>query len=263
MVLRAWRRALGLLMDAPGDMLRPNLFFTLLLLAVLPVWLLAVALRAPWGLLALLKVLSALWIWMAFSWLCFAEREGLESRTASVKALLVQWWRARAVERALSFLVVGFSLSWIWLAHNFYARLADQSSHAAILAICGNVVVALLGLQLILVQLPHFGISARKKMNWKGEWKAAWLMGLAFIPQCALALMTVILMSGAMAYVVGMHHILGRLLWVPALLLPLFGAGLIAAFFVCLSDEFLARSLGLPAPVSGNTRFREWLRPWK
>jgi hypothetical protein len=265
MVLRAWFRALGLLMDAPGDVLKPNLIFSLLVLAGLPVWLLAVALQAPQALLALLKVLSALWVWMAFSWLCFAQREGLESRAAAagLKGMLVQWWKARAAERALSFLALALLWAWLWLAQAFYGDAAGPGSQSGALAAVGKASVAVLGLLLVLVQMPHFGVSARKKMNWKGEWKAAWLMGLGFIHHCVLALLSVLLMSGALAFVVGMGRLAGRLLWVPALFLPLFGAALIAAFLVCLSDEFLARSLGLPAPGRPSVRLGEWLRPWK
>lgn len=263
MVLRAWRRALGLLMDAPGAVLKPNLVFSLILAAGLPLWVLAIALHASSGLLLLVKVLSAWWVWMAFSWLCFAEREGLESRAPGLKAVFELWWKFRAIERALSFWVVAILLTWIVLAHGFYQTMKTQDGAAAWMAMGANIVALLLGALLVLVQLPHFGISARKKLNWKGEWKAAWLMGLAFIPHCVFALITVILLSGFGALGLGMEHFLGRVLWVPALFLPVFGAGLIAAFLVCLSDELLARSLGLPAPQQARLNLKDWWRPWK
>ncbi len=258
MFFRAWRRVLNLAFSRPGGLIGPNLAFSVLVLALSPLWAAAYVLGWPPAVLGALRLFSAGWIWLATSLLCYGVRDALEGRATPLKAMAAAWWRARVIERSLSFFGLALAAAWIAAGLYFYGGWKDSPPWAR----AGTLVVALAGLVLALATALDLGLSSRTRVHWKGEWKAALLMPFAFWPSCLAGALSVVLLSGSLVVVAGGNGWAGRLLGAPVFLLPVAGAAVLAAFLDALSDEFLARSMGVPEPDAGMS-LKEWLRPWE
>ncbi len=260
MFLRAWRRVLDLTFSSPGRVIKANLVFTGLLLLPLPLWALGSAFQAGRALRLGMAGASALWIWCCVSWLCFALRDSLEERATPLADLLRGWWRARAKERALSFLAASTAAVWIGFALFFYAGERGASR----LGRLGFLVAALMAILFALSLMLDMGLASRSKVRYWGEWKAAMLMAFLFFASSLAGGVSLLLFSGALFFLVpaGPGWLAG-LLCIPAFFLPVAGAGILAGLTVALSDEFLARSLGMPSPGPDTGSLKQWLRPWE
>jgi hypothetical protein len=260
MLFRAWGRSLALLFRNGPALIFPNLQASLGMGLVLLAYLLALGLKAPEPVFVLFKIVSTLWAWLLFSWLAYAARRAFEDpRFRPGLAEISAWGRSRGRERVLSCVAALAAGFWIGFVLAFYRALAAGGpGEAAVIAI--GAVLALLGTATLVLNI---GLASRLESKALAEWKAAFLMTLAFAPQSLGALFSLLVMSGAMAFLAGAGHWWGRLLLAPALALPVFGAALSAAFLVALSDEFLARSHGAEPPAYEPFHFKELLRPWR
>ena len=260
MLRRAWGRSVALLMRRPGALVIPNLQATLLAGLLALAFAAASALGSPAWALALLKIFCGLAAWMLASWMAYCARQAFEAPRfrpgfREAGAWLAFRWR----ERLLSFALVLAALFWMGLALAFYRSALERFwLAAAALALCllfsfaGSATLAL-----------DFGLSGRREANFKAEWKAALLMGLAFAPQCLAALGACFFAFGGGALLAGGSGWLARIFWSPLLALPIFSAALTAAFWAALSDEFLARSHGQLPPAFEPFHIKELLRPWR
>jgi hypothetical protein len=260
MLRRAWGRSVALLMRHSGALILPNLQASLGMGFSVAAFLAAVALKAPMWVFVALKGFAACSAWMSCSWLSYNARMAFEDpHHHAGLAQMGTWFAARGKERLLSFLGLVLGAFWIGLALGFYGA-ASASWWVATL---GLVIVALAAYVLASTVMMNLALASRGEAHPLAEWKGALLMALAFAPQCLGAMLVLLLLSGAGAFLAGPAHWWGRLMWVPALALPVFGAGLAAAFWVSLSDEFLARSHGVDPPAYEPFKFRELMRPWK
>lgn len=260
MLSRAWGRSLALLARRGQPLLMANLEASLGAGLLVAAWVLAVGARLGSAALMGLKAASALAAWALFSWLAFCARRTFEdAHFRPGLAEIRRWARLRGAERALSFLAALLAAFWIGLAFSFYRSLSGGLwIGTAAFALC-----LLLGLAAASALALNFGLSSRLKVEPWAEWKAALLMAFAFAPQCLGALLSLLLASGAAAFISGAEHWWGRLLWAPSLTLPLFGAALLAAFLVALADEFLAASHGEAPPAYERITMMELIKPWR
>ena len=259
MFFRAWGRTVALLFRRPEALLLPNLTASLALGALILVFAAAAALEAPQAVLSALKLCAALWFWMLLSWLAFSARQSWEGTPGGFgPRALAAWLRRRAAERSLSFALLLAGAFWTGLAINFYRAASLSYALAAGALLVSALVAALLGMAVML----NLALASRPSPEPKAEWRASLLMVLAFPAPSMAALASVLFLSGGLAFLAGPAHWWGRLLWVPTLCLPVFGAAFAAAFLVALSDEFLARSHGQEPPAYEPFRFKELIRPW-
>jgi len=260
MLRRAWGRSLALLFRRGGALIVPNLQASLGSALIVGAYLLALGLKAPGPVFALLKLAGAYAAWMLFSWLAYAARKAFEKpQFRPGLPEMGGWIRLRGRERSASFAAAMLIAFWIGLALGFYRAAAPSALWAALaFGALALALSAFLGALML-----DFALASRPEAAAWPEWKASLLMALAFAPQCLAALAELTLLSGAAAFLCGAGHWWGRLLWAPALALPVFGASLAAAFLVALSDEFLARSHQREAPAYEPFHFRELIRPWR
>jgi hypothetical protein len=260
MLSRAWGRALALLFRRAAALVLPNLQASLAMGLVALAWAASVALQTGNSGRLALKIFSAWTAWMAFSWLCRSARAALEEPNFRPGPRELKGWLiSRLAERSLSLVAALAGLAWIILALGFYRDAAGDTAPAlaALLIIAAMALAALAALAL------NFALSSRRQPALGAEWKASFLMALAFAPQTLGALAGLFLLSGAGVFLTGTERWWGRLLWAPALALPVFGAALAAAFLVALSDEFLARSRGAEPPAYEPFKFKELMHPWR
>lgn len=252
MLLRAWKRALSLLLRKPADLAKANLAASGAMLLVAALWAAAAAAHLGAGPRAALRAFSAWTAWCCFSFLCFQARRALEAGQAPLGRGLKDFIRLRLAWASLSFIVAGLAAFWIGLAVSFY-----RAESVLLLA-----VTAVFALVMAAATLCHFGLASKEKAQWRQEWQAAWLMAGAFFPHCLACLLGLALLSGAGSLALGFKGLWARLLWLPALFLPLLSASFMAAVCVALVDEFLARSLGIPPPEADLPDFTDLTRPW-
>jgi hypothetical protein len=259
MLRGAWGRSFALLMRRPGALVIPNLQATLAAGLLALAFAALSALGSPAWALVLFEIFCGLAAWMLASWMAYAARQSFEApRFKPGLSELKAWLAFRLRERLLSFGLALAALFWMGLALAFYRSAIERFwLAAAALALCllfsfaGSSALAL-----------DFGLSSRREANFRAEWKAALLMGLAFAPQCFAGLAGCFLALGGGALMAGPAW-MARLFWSPLLALPVFSAALIAAFWVALSDEFLAGSLGHEPPAYEPFHIKELLRPWR
>jgi hypothetical protein len=260
MLRRALGRSLALLMRRSDLLILPNLQASLAMGIPAAGFFAAVALKAPEGAFVALKIFAALAVWMGLSWMAYNSRRALEdAQFRGGLAELRAWLSRRGRERLASFLLVLALAFWLGLALAFY-RAASAEFWLATVALALASLAAYVAATTVLLNLA---LASRQEALALAEWKASLFMALAFAPQCLGALALLVLMSGAGVFVAGTQHWWGRLLWAPALGLPIFSAAFGAAFLVALSDEFLARSHGAEPPAYEPFTFGELMRPWK
>jgi hypothetical protein len=250
----------ALLFRRSAALILPNLMATLAMGIPGALFLAALALRAAEPIYLGLKLFSFYCVWMLLSWLAYCARRAFEdAQYRHSLAEIGKWLQMRGRERSLSFLLLLALSFWMGLALGFYQASAGQFW----LASAALAVIGLLAYLMISATVLDLGLASRKEPHGLAEWKASFLMALAFAPQCLAALGILLLLSGAGAFLAGPQHWWGRLLWVPAFLLPIFSAAFAAAFVVALSDEFLARSHGVGPPAFEPFEFKELMRPWR
>jgi len=264
MLQRVFRRALLTAWSQPRSFLLPNFICDLALAALALLWTLAVGFwggSAHWPLMRqAFIVITLLCIWVTAAALSFAMARRMSGKPAGWAATWV-WIKLRWRERVLAFFATAVALAWCALGFGFYQSLAGSRPW---LSLGGMVLSGALGLLALLASLVNLALAARQDepRAWP-EWKAALLLALAYFPYYLLGLAALLLASGAGAFWVGFGSFWARLLWAPALLLPLGGLALLASFWVALNDEFLAKAIGQDEPQSGPFPWRELLQPWR
>ncbi len=264
MLQRVFRRALLSAWTQPRSFLLPNLVCDLALMIAALIWVLAVGFWGGsdhWSLTRLVMiVLTLAWIWLALSSLAFAMARRMSGRTAGWQALR-SWLKLRWRERLLAFLLTALALVWCVLGFVFYQNMAASSPW---LSLAGMVFSGILGLLTMMGSLVNLALAARhEEIRPKAEWKVAFLLALAFFPFYLLGIVALLLASGAGAFWFGFGSFWARLLWAPALFLPVGGLALLLSFWVALNDEFLAKALGQGPSEQGPFPWRELLQPWR
>ncbi len=245
MLLGAFKRALRLAAVRPLELARANLAATACAGLLAAAWALLAALQAGGLARNALRLFSLYAAWTLFNALAWQARRLLEADSAGaepgLKAGLAGFLRRRLAERSLSFLALAAAAFWIGLALSFYrgAGLKLPLALAGIVALL-TACTALCGVGLA-SRDPGPGMALRCS---PAEWKAALFMALAFFPRCLAVLASFFLLCGGGAVLLNFEGMASRLLWAPALLLPVFSAACMAALCVALSDEFLERALG-------------------
>lgn len=251
MTAAALREALQQWVRHPSEMALANVAaFTALFLP-------AAALRALPGPLqgpALLPL--AAWAWLVFSALCAACAQLALGTLHPWRGTLL-WLRGAWRERLAAWALGAIFAAWTAAAAAFYRSLGPP-------ALLGLPLAGVLGsfaLWLALALLLSFGVSAEGGRTFRGQWKAAALLPLAYAPSALAAGAVFAAALGLAAFWVGLDRWSARLLLLPLLMSPFFTLSFLAAYVTALVRGMFDRSQGLP-PAEGAS-WRELWSPWR